>query len=86
MNMDLIHEEWEAWQLVVKEFNASVGDINAYDPLVKAIQLWGEKLVKLRVSQSPEEREKALSDNQQRYDMVVPEFSDLDLYDDKDKS
>ena len=45
--------EWDAWQLVVKHWP---GDINdpLFTPLVKAIQLWGEYLTALRLTQDKE--------------------------------
>jgi hypothetical protein len=59
---DVMHAEWEAWQEVAKEFSAVVGDINdkRFNPLTKAICVWGEKLHALRATQTPETVEKAL--------------------------
>lgn len=55
---DPSYVEWQAWQLVVSRFGALVGSINdpQYDPLVKAIEAWGELLVELRLTQSETQR------------------------------
>lgn len=54
--MDLMREEWEAWQKVVKEFGKVVGDMDSprFKPLVSSIQVWGEMLHKLRATQTKE--------------------------------
>jgi NAD-dependent DNA ligase len=58
---DPSYTEWQAWQLVVSRFEALVGHINdeQYDPLVRAIEAWGELLVELRLTQSETQRTQA---------------------------
>jgi len=54
----LMHQEWEAWQTVVKDWPGDINDPR-FNRVVKAIQLWGEHLASLRVAQPPGVREKA---------------------------
>ncbi len=58
----LSESEWSAWQAVVKEFRGIVGDINdkKYDPLVKLLRLWGERLAVFRRSQTVEQVKMAI--------------------------
>lgn len=62
--MDIMHEEWEAWQQIVKEFSQVVGDMDnpRFKPLILSIQVWGEKLHKLRDTQTPEVVAKVLQE------------------------
>lgn len=67
--MDVMNNEWQAWQQVVEQFKQLDMDINATrcTPLVRAIELWGEELVRLRVGQTPEIRRKALREKQELF-------------------
>jgi hypothetical protein len=58
-NYNEMWDEWQMWQTVVKLWP----DINdpKFGHLVRAIQLWGECLVTLRVKQTPEVRASALA-------------------------
>lgn len=58
--------EWDAWQLVVKHWPGNIDDPQ-FNTLVKAIQLWGEYLVALRVTQDEAMRDKARADYHARY-------------------
>lgn len=51
-------DEWKGWQTVVDNFRHTIGDVNdpQYDGLVKAMRVWAELLVALRVLQSEEVR------------------------------
>ena len=67
-------EEHEAWQKVVEEWNVlhpQPGGFNLNgkicQPLVKAIELWGERLVGLRVQQDSVDRVIALQDKINAY-------------------
>lgn len=58
-NLALMHDEWEKWQNVVREFaDCNAGDINhpENNPLTCAIRLWGEALAMLRHDQDQETR------------------------------
>jgi len=61
---DHMNSEWEAWQDVVREFRKVRIDVNdpRFDLLMKYIRIWGEYLVSLRVDQSEEVRQSAMSD------------------------
>lgn len=65
----LAEEEWGAWRDVCNELkNCSAAiDINAEPRLTPAWHLWGERLVALRLTQSPEIRERALADAKKQY-------------------
>jgi hypothetical protein len=72
----LMQYEWKAWQDVVREFNLDkqiYGDINApaHNTLIAAIQLWGEKLHKLRANQEERIVEKALRDYEDKYNNIA---------------
>lgn len=72
----LMQYEWKAWQDVVKEFNKDpqvYGDINdpTHNKLVAVIQLWGEKLHKLREHQEYRIVEKALRDYEEKYNNIA---------------
>lgn len=73
MDENAIAVEWQAWQAVVKEFAAAVGDINGsqYTPLVAAIQLWGEKLHALRTTQPAGQQSRAAKFYEDRYAKIV---------------
>jgi hypothetical protein len=60
---DPMHEEWEAWQRVVRLWNH--GDINdaKNTPLIHAIQRWGEYLVRLRLTQDSYTLQRAFEAN-----------------------
>jgi len=51
---DLGMEEWDAWQIVVKELENLKIDINVQDDLNAALVEWGARLVKFRVAQNCE--------------------------------
>lgn len=50
---DPAYIEWQAWQLVCSRFRSLVGDINdeQFNPLVQAIEAWGELLHEFRSTQ-----------------------------------
>ena len=56
---DISMVEWDAWQRVVRHWHEHTGDINDDNELVNAIKAWGEELVALRLTQTPEVRERA---------------------------
>jgi hypothetical protein len=65
--------EYEAWRNVMAEWLAAdLPGINdsKWNPLVRAIELWGECLVSLRLSQSPEDRFQILSEAVAKYEAV----------------
>jgi hypothetical protein len=66
---DAMRAEWESWRDVCSELkNCSAAiDINAEPRLTPAMRLWGERLVTLRLSQSPEIRVRALAEAEQQY-------------------
>ena len=53
---DEMHAEWLRWQAVVSEARTLDLDLNdaAFTPLVRAIEGWGEELVRLRFGQPAE--------------------------------
>jgi len=59
-----MNDEWQAWQGVVGQFKRLEIDINQerYNPLVRAIELWGEELARLRRKQPLEICDKAYSE------------------------
>lgn len=69
-------DEYDAWQAVVAEWRAHPAlkdlDLNdaTFNPLARAIELWGERLTALRVTQTPEQRAKALDDHKIAYEQV----------------
>lgn len=67
---EITQAEWDAWQLVVKHWP---GDINntEFNLVVKAIQLWGEYLVILRVKQDQDTRDRALQSYQTQYRLAL---------------
>jgi len=69
----MMNYEWKGWQDVVFEFKSLGIDVNdaRYNPVVKAIQLWGEKLHRLRAEQEPRIVEKALLDYERQYSEVA---------------
>lgn len=70
----LSHNEWEAWQDVVAEWRALVPGLDLNDtrcsPLVRAVELWAEKLVALRLAQDPVTRHNACAEKHHAYDAV----------------
>jgi hypothetical protein len=51
--------EWKGWQNVMAEWKRTIGtdvDDKRYDPLIKAIEAWGELLVDLRLTQTETQR------------------------------
>lgn len=54
--------EWEAWQVVCREFRKRGLEPNEArnDGLIQALEVWGERLVTLRHEQSDEVRQGAL--------------------------
>lgn len=73
-DLGLMQYEWKGWQDVVREFNRAIpSGINdpQFNPLIKAIQLWGEKLTKLRTAQDEKVREKAFRDYEDAYNAVA---------------
>lgn len=63
MDRDLMMVEYAAWQRIVRHWHEHTGDINADNSLVGAIKAWGEELVALRISQTPEIRARARAMN-----------------------
>lgn len=59
MGRDPMMVEYSAWQRIVRHWHEHTGDINADNELVNAIKAWGEELVAMRVTQTPEVRERA---------------------------
>lgn len=59
---DAMNTEYDAWQDVVKEFRNLSMDMNdkRYDPLIKSVCVWGERLHALRAEQSAKVVETAL--------------------------
>lgn len=68
-----MYDEWQAWQRVVDALrNASASiDINEEPTLAAAIEMWGELLVRLRLSQDPDIVDQALDDKIARYNTLV---------------
>jgi hypothetical protein len=68
-NMEEMNVEHEAWQDVVREFQARGIDVNApeADSLIKSITRWGEELVALRVKQNPSVIETARNEKRGLY-------------------
>lgn len=65
VDLGLMEDEWDAWQVVVARWReAGLPDFNGETatPIVRAIQHWGERLVGLRVAQTPELRAQALAE------------------------
>lgn len=52
--MEAQEKEHEAWRVAMDEWRAAFPDADPndkqYDPLIKAIELWGERLVALRIT------------------------------------
>lgn len=68
--MDRMRVEWLAWQAVVAEWRSlNLPDMNApeCEPLIRAIELWGEELVRLRATQTPDIVAEALKDRKRAY-------------------
>src|SRR4051812_45094193 len=69
-----VNVEAEARQRVVAEWRAVFpgADLNdaKFDPLIKAIELWGEHLVALRAAQDQEVVDRALHDKLVAYERV----------------
>lgn len=64
-------DEHEAWKTFINEWRAlGLPDINdaAYDPMVRSIEVWAERLVTLRGSQSEATRAIALADKMLAYE------------------
>lgn len=64
-------QEWEAWQVIVHEWDEAIDTTMndpKYDKLIAAINLWGEYLVGLRLTQTDEMRNGAIAAKQQHYD------------------
>lgn len=64
--------EWEAWQDYCKELRKIIPDMidingEAFDPMMNAIRRWGEKLVRLRVLQTDDERVAAYREHEEKY-------------------
>ncbi len=78
--MDLMRIEWDAWQGVCREFRAVVGEINdaKYNPLTRAIQLWGERLAALRAEQGPALAERAAREAVENYAWAKQRAEDTD--------
>jgi len=57
---DPMYVEWRAWQLVIERFRAEIGNPNEerFNPLFRAIELWGELLVELRLTQSADDMQR----------------------------
>jgi hypothetical protein len=68
-DLALMQYEWQGWQDVVSEFRKLGIDVDEdkHNKLIAAIQLWGEKLHKLRQYQPEKLVEKALLDYETRY-------------------
>lgn len=66
--------EYKAWLDVVADFRHIVGEINdpKYDALIRSVILWGEQLVGLRVVQTEEMRQAALSGAERRWAETHP--------------
>jgi hypothetical protein len=64
---DLMEKEWKAWQRVVSEWPGDINDPR-FKRLVKAIQLWGEWLARLREKQRLDLRQGALTKAQVAYE------------------
>lgn len=61
--------EYEAWQDFVTEWRAlGLPDMDECDPLIRAIELWGERLAAFRLVQTPEQRATALADHVKSYE------------------
>ena len=75
--MPTMQAEYDAWQKVVKEFNAIEENINnpKFAPLVRSIALWGEHLVALRIGQSANARNKAMTDAETAWNQAHQERS-----------
>lgn len=73
-DLDPMNVEAEAWQRVVAEWRAVFPGVDLNDakfnPLVKAIELWGEQLVALRSTQEPAVIDGALDDKKIGYEQV----------------
>lgn len=67
-----MRQEWNAWQVVVAEWEKMLCDINLpkCNRLVRAIRLWGEHLAIMRSKQKKQNRDWALRDAQEAYDRV----------------
>lgn len=77
-NMDAMNAEGDAWQVVVAEWRKLFPQPSGFDfnapicnPLVKAIELWGENLALLRSMQTEEVVENAMHDKMAAYDAAV---------------
>jgi hypothetical protein len=66
-------DEWNAWQRVVAEFDGLGIDMNEdrCERVVRAIALWAEVLVTLRMGQGIRERNAALKDKVERWNLAV---------------
>lgn len=68
--------EYDAWQRFVAEWRACPPlagiDLNDSDitPVVHAIEVWGERLVALRMKQTRDERQRAIDDKTAAYVQV----------------
>ena len=69
-------EEYEAWQQVVAEWrkHPSLAELNmndpSFNPLIRAIELWGERLTALRLQQTSDERAQALDGHLVAYEQA----------------
>jgi hypothetical protein len=68
-DLALMQYEWQGWQDIVAEFRKLGIDVDEtkHDKLIAAIQLWGEKLHKLRHYQPEKTVEKALLMQEEKY-------------------
>lgn len=63
-------QEWEAWQTVVAEWDQAIPTTindDRFGKLIAAINLWGERLAMLRLTQTYEIQSDALASHQRRY-------------------
>jgi hypothetical protein len=65
----LMNYEWKGWQDVVSEFRKLGLEIDdpKFDKLIASINVWGEKLHRLRREQPEKTVEKALLDYEKKY-------------------
>lgn len=65
------HYEIDGWHCVVAEWRQLVPDLDWNSPqvngLVRAIEMWGERLVALRLTQDDETRRRAHIEKEKRY-------------------
>lgn len=81
-NPDQMQREWRAWREFCWELEAQVPDADlnsdAWSPVMKAAERWGEELVALRLEQTSETRRTARAEKLSRYEgvrTVEPETS-----------